>query len=141
MIITTARKPSPKTRVLCKHLSRFTGFEYVTRGKASLSEFDCPFLLVGESKGNPASFNFFLKGKNILSIKANVSLDKEIDPGAEPVIEGDSNLAYALSKATGFKLGKGSERAIAVNGRIEFIDKGTPYIILKVIEIRGEGIA
>lgn len=141
MIITSSRKPSPKTRVLCRHISKFLGFEYVTRGKTSLSEFWETFLLVGESRGNPANFNFFSKGKCVLSIKASVSLDKEVNCGAEPVIEGESNLAHALSIATGFKLRGDSERAIRVNDKIEFIDKGVPYIILKVIEIRGEGIA
>jgi hypothetical protein len=60
-------------------------------------------------------------------------------PG-EPVIEGDMPLAFALSKATGLRMGEGGERVIRVNDRIEFIDKGIPYIILKVLEARGEGI-
>ncbi len=141
MIITTARKPSSKTRIFCKHLGRFTGWEYVTRGKSSLSLFaDESFLLVGESKGNPVSFNFFSKGTCILSIRANVSLDKEIEPCEAPVIEGDTPLAFAFSKAAGLKIGKNSGRVIHVNDRIEFIDDGVPYIILKVLAARGEGI-
>ncbi len=120
MIITTARKPSSKTRIFCKHLSRFTGWEYVTRGKTS--------------------FNFFSNGKCVLSIRANVSLDKEIEPGEAPVIEGDTPLALAFSKAAGLKMGKNSGRVIHVNDRIEFIDDGVPYIILKVLAVGGEGI-
>lgn len=141
MIITTARKPTSKTRIFCKHLSRFTGKDYLTRGKTSLSMLaDTSFLVVGESNGNPASFNFFLNNECILSIRANVSLDKEIGLPGEPVIEGDTPLAFALSKATGFRMGESGERVIRVNDRIEFIDKGKPYIILKVLEARGEGI-
>ncbi len=187
MIITTARKPSSKTRIFCKHLSRFTGWNYITRGKSSLSMFAGEsFLLVGESKGNPGSLNFFLNGvgvksfgvreskthkinhgdteaqrynsvsqclsgehqtflqppngRCVLSIRANVSLDKEIEPGEAPVIEGDTPLAFALSKAAGLEIGGSSGRVIHVNDRIEFIDKGVPYIILKLIGIRGEGI-
>ncbi len=157
MIITTARKPSPKTRIFCKHLGRFTGWEYVTRGKTSLESFgDEPFLLVGEHKGNPGGFKFFVKGECILSIHANVSLDNDIEPGKEPVIEGESPLALALIKAIGLGNGKASEfdepndnppfstglskRVIHVNDRIEFIDKSVPRIVLKVLEARGEGI-
>ncbi len=142
MIITTARKPSSKTRTFCKHLSRFTGLEYVTRGKTSLSDLaDEPFLIVGEYKGNPASFNFFSNGRCILSIRANVSLDVDIVTGKAPVIEGDTPLASALHRVTGFKMGEISDRIIRVNDRIEFIDNGEPYIILKVLDIRGEGFA
>ena len=141
MIITTARKPTSKTRIFCKHLSKFTGIEYQTRGKTSLSMLaDTSFLVVGESHGNLASLNFFLNNECVLSIRANVSLDTEIGLAGEPVIKGDTPLAFALSKATGFRMGEGSERFIRVNDRIEFIEKGKPYIILKVLEARGEGI-
>ncbi len=141
MIITTARKPSSRTRIFCKHLGRFTGWEYVTRGKTSLESFgDEPFLLVGEHKGNPGSFKFFSKGECILSIHANVSLDEDIEPGETPVIEGESSLALARIKATEAGNGKASERVIHVSDRIEFIDKGVPRIMLKVLEARGEGI-
>ncbi|MDP2768046.1 MAG: hypothetical protein Q8O41_11485 [Candidatus Methanoperedens sp.] len=141
MIITTARKPSSKTRIFCKHLNGFTGWNYITRGKSSLSMFAGEsFLLVGESKGNPGSLDFFSNGRCVLSIRANVSLDKEIEPGEAPVIEGDTPLAFALSKAAGPDIGGSPVRVIHVNDRIEFIDKGIPYIVLKLIGIRGEGI-
>lgn len=140
MIVTTARKPSSKTRIFCKHLGRFTGWMYVTRGKASLLEFaDKPFLLVGEYKGNPGSFSFFLKGKCVLSIRANVSLDRDIGIGNEPVIQGDNSMALDLSKITGLRTGEKSKRIILVNDNIEFIDDGESYIKLKVLEVRGEG--
>jgi len=140
MIVTTARKPSSKTRIFCKHLGRFTGWMYVTRGKASLLEFaDKPFLLVGEYKGNPGSFSFFLRGKCVLSIRANVSLDKDIGIGNEPVIRGDNSVALDLSKITGLRTGETSKRIIVVNDNIEFTDNGESYIKLKVLEVRGEG--
>ncbi|VVB88042.1 putative Brix domain-containing ribosomal biogenesis protein [uncultured archaeon] len=142
MIITTSRKPSSKIRTFCKHLGRFTGWEYVTRGKTSREDFsDEPFLLVGEFKGNPGSFKFFINGAPVLSIYASVSLDNDMHPGEEPVIEGDSPLANAFRKVTGFKEFKDSKRVIRFNDRIEFIDKGISYIVLKVISSRGEGIA
>lgn len=140
MIITTARKPSSKTRIFCKHLGRFTGWRYITRGKASLSEFvDKQFLVVGEYKGNPGSFNFYSNGKSVLSIRANVSLDKETLPGILPVIHGNTQLALDLKKLTGFKTGENSQRVILVNDNIEFTCDDKPYIILKILEVRGEG--
>ncbi len=140
MIVTTARKPSSKTRIFCKHLGRFTGWKYVTRGKTSLLGFaDQPFLLVGEYKGNPGSFSFFLNGKCVLSIRANVSLDRDIRIGSEPVIQGDNSMALDLSKITGLRTGERSKRVILVNDNIEFTDDGESYIKLKVLEVRGEG--
>ena len=140
MIITTARKPSSKTRIFCKHLGRFTGWKYVTRGKASLAEFaDKSFLLVGEYKGNPGSFSFFFKEKCVLSIRANVSLDKDIGIGIEPVIQGNNSLAFDLGKVTGLRTGEKAKRIIIVDDNIEFTSDGESYIKLKVLEVRGEG--
>lgn len=143
MIVTTARKPSQKTRTFCKRLSRFTGWEYVTRGKSSLSSFDGEdLLLVGESRGNPANFSFFLNGEDCLSIRANVSLEQNIVSGQEPVIEGDSALARALGEVTEFNIGGNSGRVIRVGDeRIEFIHEDVVLIVLKVIGIRGKGFA
>lgn len=139
MIITTARKPSPKTRIFCKHLGRFMGWNYVTRGKSSLQDLaDKPFLLVGEYRGNPGSFSFFLNGKRVLSIRANVSLDTDIANGVEPVIQGNAPLALDISKITGLRTGEGSERVIQIKDNIEFTCEGKSYIKLTVLEVRGE---
>jgi rRNA maturation protein Rpf1 len=142
MIITTARKPSSKIRTFCRHLSRFTGWEYVSRGKASLTMLgNGHFLLVGEHKGNPGNLNFFSDGRCVLSIRANVSADNEVGCAGEPVVEGDCALAVAFRKAAGLRVKGSSERVIRVNERIEFIEKGTSYIVLTVLAARGEGVA
>jgi U3 small nucleolar ribonucleoprotein protein IMP4 len=142
MIITTARKPSSKTRIFCKRLGRFTGWTYVTRGKSSLKDLAVePFLLVGEYKGNPGSFSFFLNGKCVLSIRANVSLDKDINIGVEPVIYGNIPLALDICKITGLRTGEEQERVIKIEKNIEFICEGKSYIKLTVLEVRGEGSA
>jgi len=118
------------------------GWEYVTRGKTSLEALsDEPFLLVGEYKGNPGSLSFFSNGISVLSIHVSVSMDKEIHSGKTPYIEGDSPLAGAFRKVTGLKTGEVGERIIRINDRIEFIDNRVSYIVLKVISVRGEGIA
>jgi U3 small nucleolar ribonucleoprotein protein IMP4 len=142
MKITTARKPSSKTRIFCKHLGRFTGWAYITRGKSSLKDFaDKPFLLVGESRGNPGNFSFFLNGKCVLSIRANVTLDTDIGVGVEPTIQGNSPIALDISKITGLKICQGSERVINVEKNIEFTCEGKSIIKLTVLEIRSEGSA
>ena len=142
MIITTARKPSSKTRIFCKHLGRFTGWMYITRGKSSLQDLAVdPFLLVGEYKGNPGSFRFFLNGKCVLSIRANVSLDKDIRAGVEPIIQGNNPLALDICKITGLRIGEESERVIRIEENIEFICEGKSYVKLTVLEVRGEGSA
>jgi len=121
---------------------------YVTRGKTSLSDFaDEPFLLVGEYKGNPGTFSFFFNGKCVISIRANVSLDRDIGLGIEPVIQGNNPLVLDLSKVTGLRTevrtetntGIKDRRVIMVNDNIEFIDNNESYIKLKVLEVRGEG--
>ncbi len=142
MIITTARKPSSRTRTFCKHLGKFTGWKYVTRGKTGLFAFgDETFLLVGEYKGNPGSFNFFVRGDCVFSIRAAVSLDKEIISGNEPIIHGNNPLALNLCRITGLKTGIDSRRIIRINDNIIFESDGKPYIVLKILESRGEGSA
>lgn len=139
MIITTARKPSPKTRIFCKHLGRFLGWRYITRGKTSLLDLsEKPFLLIGEYKGNPGSLNFFFGGRCVLSIRANVSLDTEIGAGAEPVIKGNNSLAHDISRVTGLRKDINSRRIINIDENMEFSEDGKSYIKLTVLDVRVE---
>ncbi len=140
MIVTTSRKPSSRTRIFCKHLSRFTGWAYLTRGKKGLQGFAGePFLLVGEYRGNPGSFSFFHHDECVLSIRANVSLDTDIDAGMEPIILGSNSLAFDLGRITGLRIGEESGRVIRVDDDIEFIEGGKSIIKLRVLEIRSKG--
>jgi hypothetical protein len=97
-------------------------------------------LRVSEHKGNPGSFNFFLKDICFLSVRFSVAFEKDIYEGETPVIEGDTSLADALVKATGFKKDGSSSRIIRVVEDIKFIESGEPFIILKLVDFRGEGI-
>ncbi len=97
-------------------------------------------LRVSEHKGNPGSFNFFVQDTCILSIRFSVALEKDIHSGEAPVIEGDTSLAAAFVKATGFKKDGSSSRIIRIAEDIKFIDSGEPFIILKLVDFRGEGI-
>lgn len=98
-------------------------------------------LRVSEHMGNPGSFKFFIQDTCILSIRFNVALEKDIYAGETPVIEGDTFLADEFVKASGFKKAGSSSRVIRIAEDIKFIDKGEPFIILKLVDFRGEGIA
>jgi U3 small nucleolar ribonucleoprotein protein IMP4 len=66
MLISTSRKPSQKTRLLCKNLSNAFGYKYINRGKMSMrdlclksSEFNKNLIfLLYETKGNPSKITF-----------------------------------------------------------------------------------
>ncbi|MCO5381387.1 MAG: rRNA maturation protein [Methanosarcina barkeri] len=68
MLITSSRKPSAKTRTLCKLLSRFIAGRSMTRGKMGMQELlefveGGPLIVVGEYHGNPGELSFFDEGK------------------------------------------------------------------------------
>lgn len=83
MLITTSRKPSPKTRQFCKTLSRFIKGECINRGKMNLrdifiktlAEGYSHTLLIYESQGNPTRITFFNGGgQEIFQAEVNVAL-------------------------------------------------------------------
>lgn len=64
MIITSSRKPSDKTKSLCRKLSLFFDCRYIPRGKLSLSDLlqlgrENVVLVVGEYHGNPGNLAFY----------------------------------------------------------------------------------
>jgi len=76
-----------------------------------------------------------------LSIRANVSLDKDTGVGVERVIQGTTPLALDFCRITGLRTGEVSERIIRIEENIEFIYEGKSYIKLTVLDARGEGSA
>jgi len=86
MLISTSRKPSPKTRSFCKNLSHALDFTYVNRGKMSMRNlflksshmnYDLT-LLVYEIKGNPSKITFFSNdGDEKLAILVSVSTTRD----------------------------------------------------------------
>ena len=64
MLVTSSRKPSAKTRTLCKLLSRFIAGRSMTRGKMGMQELlefaeGGPLIVVGEYHGNPGELSFY----------------------------------------------------------------------------------
>ncbi|WP_292486342.1 rRNA maturation protein [Methanohalobium sp.] len=139
MILSTSRKPSSKTRTLCKHLSRFLNCDYVNRGKRSFEDIfgiypGVPVLLIGESHGNPGSFDIFDQfGNYKLSIYMNVYYPqnfKSVNRKKEiPVVSGGNDIAETIAKTLSFENMKYFEqsnpRCISVDkDSIDFMDSG-----------------
>jgi len=64
MLLTSSRKPSSQTKILCKKLALFCDAAYMTRGKMSMYEVlergsGAVLLVVGEFHGNPGSLSFY----------------------------------------------------------------------------------
>lgn len=106
MLVTSSRKPSPKSRVLCKLLSRFIKGKYIPRGKMGMRELmefsENEFLIViGEYHGNPGDLSFHDEtGKLLFSLRFTDWYSKELDsywfPDVEPALSGSGDIADAL---------------------------------------------
>jgi len=106
MLITSSRKPSARTRTLCKLLSRFMAGRSITRGKMGMQELlefsqGGPLIVVGEYHGNPGEFSFYDEtGKLLFSLRFVDWYSKEIDsfwfPNIEPALRGQGEIADAF---------------------------------------------
>jgi U3 small nucleolar ribonucleoprotein protein IMP4 len=106
MLITSSRKPSAKTRTLCKLLSRFIAGSCITRGKMGMQELlesaqGGPLIVVGEYHGNPGELSFYDEnGKLLFSLRFVDRYSQEIDSywfaDVEPVIMGHGEIADAF---------------------------------------------
>ena len=106
MLITSSRKPSAKTRTLCKLLSRFTVGRCVNRGKMGMQELlefaqEGPFIVIGEYHGNPGELTFYDEtGKLLYSLRFVDWYSPEIDsfwfPDVEPALMGKGEIADSL---------------------------------------------
>lgn len=82
MLITTSRKPSPRTRSFAGSLERVLNSEYMNRGKMSMRDVllklrvsdHTKVAVISEMNGNPSRIAFFnLEGDLILSMDVTVS--------------------------------------------------------------------
>ena len=137
MLITSSRKPSNRTRTLCKYLATFFNCEYVNRGKMGMGTVlnlahDNPLLIAGEFHGNPGSLAIYdSNGHCLLSVHMTVSYPdnskfKKLKL-LEPVIVGRGKLASAIANSFSLQLADkpSGPRCVIVNdGMIDFIDSG-----------------
>lgn len=106
MLVTSSRKPSAKTRTLCKLLSRFIASRCIPRGKMGMQELldsaeGRALIVVGEYHGNPGELIFYDDtGKLIFSIRFSDWYSEDLDsywfPDVEPVLTGKGEIADAL---------------------------------------------
>lgn len=104
--ITTSRKPSQKTRRLAQFLKHYFNFNYINRGKTSLSKLKNQtqtdnkhiLIIINETKGNPSSINIYdlnlVEDEPVYSLYINVSL-----PENNTKINVNSKEIYILNKA------------------------------------------
>lgn len=105
MLITSSRKPSARTRTLCKLLSRFTASRCINRGKMGMQELqefaqEGPFIVIGEYHGNPGELSFYDENALLFSLRFTDWYSQEIDsfwfPDVEPALTGKGEIADAL---------------------------------------------
>ncbi len=106
MLVTTSRKPSAKTRTLCKLLSRFIAGRCISRGKMGMQELlefveGDALIVVGEYHGNPGELSFYDDaGKLLFSLRFSDWYSEEIDsywfPDVLPVLTGQGEIADTL---------------------------------------------
>ncbi len=148
MIVTSSRKPSSRTKSLCKMLSNFFDCAYVTRGKSSLSEIieigsDNVILVVGEYHGNPGSLSFYdefgnLKISFLISDTYPEKIDEKQIRTGKLDIEGSGESADILSQLLlGLPSVKKSEniggRILSVSPeKMEFFNKNLCFLKLYI---------
>lgn len=149
MLITSSRKPSAITRILCKQMASFLNCDYINRGKKGIGEVlylaeGEPFLVVGEYHGNPGSMTVFDgEGKCLLSLQINAAFPsgfkytklKEV----KPVIEGTSKLAGEVAAALSLEHGEDTSylRSIQVDDdKIDFFDSSN---LIFRLHVKGSG--
>jgi U3 small nucleolar ribonucleoprotein protein IMP4 len=145
MLITSSRKPSAITRILCKQLASFLNCDYINRGKKSIGEVlylveGETLLVAGEYHGNPGSITFFDgEGECLLSLHINAAFPSGFKytklKDVKPVIEGTSKLASAIAAAFSLEHGDNTPylRSIQVDDdKIDFFDSGNLILRLHV---------
>ena len=133
MLITSSRKPSAKTRLLCKLLSRFIACRRITRGKMGMQELmeftqSGPLIVVGEYHGNPGELSFYDGNRKLLFSLRFVDwysqiIDSYRFSDVKPMLIGQGEIAEAFEFFFQFKRTESDK-----------IDKFLPHSTLIVIE-------
>ncbi len=124
-LVTTSRKPSPRTRSFSKDLARALRFRYFTRGKAnldllySLLQENEILIIVKERKGNPSRIDIVdIEGNLLALLLDRAILKRELkDTSYRGYKEGEiaSELREKLSLPEGIVLQRG-DSIIVVDG-------------------------
>lgn len=149
MLITSSRKPSNRTRTLCKQLATFFNCDYINRGKMGMGEVldlvhDNSLLIAGEFHGNPGSLAIYNdNGHCLISIHITVADPESLKfkklKRIEPVIVGHDELANAMANHLSLQLMDdplNSRCAVINDGIIDFIDSGKLLFKIKVKSLK-----
>ncbi|WNY23226.1 hypothetical protein MmiHf6_05310 [Methanimicrococcus hongohii] len=107
MLLTSSRKPSFKTKILCKKLALFFDAAYMTRGKMPLSEVleqgsGAVLCIVGEYHGNPGSLSFYdPSGHLFLSLRFS---ETSFDPVPQAELRYGERIFYGAESSEIFNL-------------------------------------
>ena len=143
MLVTSSRKPSARTRALCKLLSRFIAGRCITRGKMGMQELlefakGGPLIVIGEYHGNPGEFGFYDEtGKLLFSLRFTDWYSKELDSywfsEVKPALAGKEEIADAFESYFHFQR--------VENDKIDQLPPGSTLITVgeKDIDFMGSG--
>lgn len=130
MLLTSSRKPSFKTKILCKKLALFFDAAYMTRGKMSLSEVlergsGVVLCIVGEFHGNPGSLTFYdPSGQFFLSLRIS---ETSFDSVSQAELRYGEISAYGAGSSVLFNLLKSfmieKETAVTADALNDFFKK------------------
>lgn len=152
MLITSSRKPSAKTKTLCKLLSRFfNASRCVVRGKMGVHDLaeisgGETFIIIGEYHGNPGEMNFYDEaGKILFSLRFSDSYSKEVEsywfPNLKPYLTGEGEITNAFESFFNFErvirekidqLPEGSTLIAVGKEEIDFIGSGKSLFKLNI---------
>jgi|GEM_PF-802862 len=138
MLLTSSRKPSFKTKILCKKLALFFDAAYMTRGKMSLSEVlersgGVVLCIVGEYHGNPGSLSFHdPSGDFFLSLRIS---ETSFDSVSQAELRYGEKTAYGADSSALFNLLKTfmteNETAVTVDDLTDLFQKSQKNFFFK----------
>jgi U3 small nucleolar ribonucleoprotein protein IMP4 len=145
MLITSSRKPSASTRILCKYMAAFFGCEYFNRGKMSMSgvldlSHGSLLMILGEHHGNPGSITVY-DSDGFCVLSAHVSLlplerkTYSISKNLKPEIVGRGEFASAFSDIFSLPLVEvpSSQLRIKISkGQMDFVNNDIVFFSLKL---------
>jgi|Deesub1362B_J571_1020462.scaffolds.fasta_scaffold00557_14 rRNA maturation protein Rpf1 len=118
ILVTTSRKPSPRTRSFSRDVAKAIGAAYLTRGKANLeyifslvpSEED-RLVMIKERRGNPSLIEVYRSRSRVLALKlSRAMLTREIKRRYGYSTQGElaAKLAHALGVEEGIVMQRGT---------------------------------
>jgi len=151
MLITSSRKPSINTRVLCKDLAYFFHCESINRGKMGMKETlslieegSGPLLIINEYHGNPGALLFYAPdGRELLSVRISATFGDKTKKNRAysdtPVATGNGEIAPILAKILSIDLVEKPSSPLVLevsNDDLSFLYNGQCLLKLNIKSIR-----